>query len=69
MFSGGIDYTTSLIIASVDTLAIRCEYLTKRFFVEQCCLRICVSIICYQKKLILILWTNYAIQKHFNHSL
>jgi len=32
MFSGGIDYTTCLIIAGVDTLATRREYLTKRFF-------------------------------------
>ena len=34
MFSGGIDYrpTTCLIIAGVDTLAARREYLTKRFF-------------------------------------
>jgi len=39
------------------------------FFVGECCLIICVSVICYRKKLILILWTNYAIQRHFNHLL
>ena len=32
MFSGGIDYSTCLIFAGVDTLATRREYLTKRFF-------------------------------------
>ena len=32
MFSGGIDYTTCLIFAGVDTLSTRREYLTKRFF-------------------------------------
>jgi len=31
VFSGGIDYTTCLIIAGVDTLATWREYLTKRF--------------------------------------
>ena len=35
MFSGGIDYTTCLIIAGVDTLAARCEYLTKRFYTKE----------------------------------
>ena len=34
MFSDGIDYTTCLIIAGVDTLATRREYLTKRFFCQ-----------------------------------
>ena len=32
MFSGGIDYTTCLVIAVVDTLAVWREYLTKRCF-------------------------------------
>jgi len=32
MFSGGIEYTTCLIIAGVNTLATRREYLTKPFF-------------------------------------
>ena len=51
MFSGGIDYTTCLIIAGVDTLATRREYLTKRFFsVGEFCPRLRVSIICYRKK-------------------
>jgi len=35
MFSGGIDCTTCLIIAGVDTLAARCEYLTKRFYTKE----------------------------------
>ena len=45
MFSSAIDYTTCLIIAGVDTLAARREYLTKRFFRR----RVRVSIICYRK--------------------
>jgi len=69
MFSGGIDYTTCLIIAGVDTLATRRECLTKRFFrrkvlPETSCLHYLLS-----EKMILILRINYAIQRHFNHSL
>jgi len=59
------DYTTSLITADVDTLATRHQHLTKRLFVGECCLRIHVFIICYQKN---PSW-YYAVQRHFNHLL
>jgi len=50
MFSGGIDYTTCLVIAGVDTLATRREYLTKQFFVGEFCLRLHASIIYHRRK-------------------
>jgi len=57
VFSGGIDYTTCLIIAGV--LA-RIPHKTI-FIVEGFCLRLHVSIICYRKKMILLLQINYTI--------
>ena len=67
MFSGGIDYTTCLIFAGVDTLATRREYLAKRFFrrrvlPETSCLHYLLP-----EKMILELRINYAIQRHFNY--
>jgi len=57
-------------MTDVDILTTQREYLTKRFFfVGDFCLGLIVSIICYLKKMILVLRINFAIQRHFSHSL
>jgi len=70
MFSGGIDYTTCLIIVGVDTLATRREYLTKRFFRRRVLTFIssCLHYLLLEK-MVLLLRINYAVQRHSNHSL
>jgi len=69
MFSGGIDYTTCLVIACVDTLATRSARIPDKTIFPSFRLRLRVSIICYLRKMILLLRINCAIQRHFSHSL
>ena len=70
MFSGGIDYTTCLIICSCGHTGNSARIPDKTiFFVGEFYLRLRVSIICYLKKMILELRINYAIQRHFNYLL
>ena len=69
MFSGGNDYTTCLITASVDMLATRREYLTKRFFGRRILPQTSCLHYLLPEKMILLLPINYAIQRHFSHSL